>query len=787
MKKPSKKRKKQVKQTFKKSERSLIETKAIPIRPLRPSGRIMVLILLPLLAIGMGYIAKDFWLIATTGKAFGVDLASRAIEKYSVETIITTQRGTIYDNEGNPLAEELRSYTLYANLNPDYETSYVEDPEKTARELSEHLSVDYETLYEKLSRTDISQVQFGAATRSLSYVEKNEIENLNLPGIFFIENSKRFYPNDVFASHTIGYSVYDTTASRLVGHMGLELYFDDILAGQNGIASYLRDRKGYQLPNSKRFDYQEAIQGMDIYTTLDFKLQTLLEDAFDVADEEYQPERLIGVIANAKTGEILALANRQTFDPNLRDVENYYNPILQDPFEPGSTIKIYTYAAAINEGVYNGQRYYPTGSISVANMNIKDWKVSGWGSITLDQGFYVSSNTGIITMLTSMLETDTYLEYLEAFGFGSQTGLELPQESSGTLPRENDYTNQLTAGFGQGFLVTPIQQIQALSAIVNDGKMLKPYLVSRIYDPNIGEDAYVAETQISGEPISASTAKQVRDLMYGVVHDEKFGSGYQAYRMEDITVAGKTGTAQIADIENGGYLRGSTDYVYSFIGFAPYEDPEYLFYFAIDRPQAGAMTGHGVLGRALKYILNNSLGYETAEPATLKQESAYELTQTEHYLNLTIDEAVKQVEEQGLTPVVIGSGDVVYNQKPSANQSIIKGEKVFLQTGGVTTLPDLTDWSKQDLTVFAQLTSIQFNMSGEGKTYTQSVIAGTPIDANTTCDVQLSMVPVTIETPLDETESTETDNTELPQGDIWEEIPPENAEPSTELESALEN
>lgn len=707
------------------------------VRSLKKSGRMMVCIMGFLLFLVMGLIGFDFAHLAITGKKFGVDFLQRAYELYSVEEIDRSKRGTIYDSQGNPLAEELKSYKVYANLNPNYGSSYVEDIELTARKLSEHLTLSYEEIYERLSKENVSQVEFGTAGGSLTYVQKNEIEALELPGINFIESSSRSYPNGVFASHSLGYAVFDPQENRLVGHMGLELYYDDLLAGQNGTSLYMRDRKGYLIPNQEKIVVNPKQDGQDIHTTIDFSIQNLLKELLDVAEEENEPEGITAIVANAKTGAIVALDNRKTFDPNLRDVENYYNPVIQHPIEPGSTMKIFTYAAAINEGNYNGSSVYSTGSTRIGGMTIKDWKPGGWGNITLDQGFYISSNTGIMKLLSSVITTNTFLDYIKAFGFGQTTGIELPGESAGTLPRENDYTNQLTSGFGQGFLVTPMQLVRAMTAILNDGEMLQPYLVSKIYDPNTNEFVYEGKRTVVGNPVSAETAQKVKELMYGVNQDSQFGSGYTAYRMEDIPTGGKTGTAQIADTENGGYL--ANQYIYSFMGFAPYDDPEYIIYLAIDRPNSSA--GHGALGKIFKTLVQSFVGSDATVEEAETELPVYETVEIHDYKNQDVAQVTKEIEEAGLTPIVIGNGSIVYNQSPLAGNLSVKGDKVFIQTGSEIKMPDFTGWTTADITNYNALAKLNLKVDGQGFVTQQSIKAGKNIKEDTSCLLTLSSKP----------------------------------------------
>ncbi|MGL4373289.1 MAG: peptidoglycan D,D-transpeptidase FtsI family protein, partial [Turicibacter sp.] len=493
---------------------------------LNNTGRVMLMVvtaLFFLFFIGIAYLFID---IAVTGEKKGNDLNQYALNVYLVEDIVQGKRGTIYDRVGNPLAEQLTSYTIYANLFEGY-GDIVEDPLITAQQLSTVIDIPVEKLVDILTQEGKKQVEFGSAGRQLTYLEKEKIDEMELSGIKFNENVKRFYPNGVFASHTLGYTKWYEDKRTLVGEMGLEMYFDEFLAGKNGRIQYLKDKKGYVQPNKEEFVIEQVADGFDIYLTLDSTIQTFLEEAMDQVQEQANPKSMVAVVANPKTGELMGIGNRGSFDPNLRNIENYNNPIISEPFEPGSTMKIYTYAAAINEGKYNGGQYFKSGSRLVNGATIRDYNQT-WGTITYNEGFYRSSNTAIIDILTNEITPETNIEYFEKFGFGSIVGLPIPDEYSGTMPTDWDITQKLTAGFGQGILTTPVQHIQAISAILNEGKLIKPQLIEKVYDPNKKEMIYQVQTEIVGNPITTQTAQTVKDLMVSVVeHETGSGKAYQ--------------------------------------------------------------------------------------------------------------------------------------------------------------------------------------------------------------------------------------------------------------------
>ncbi|MDE5978128.1 MAG: penicillin-binding protein [Turicibacter sp.] len=661
------------------------------------------------------YVASCFVKIAAVGEIRDHDLYEFALQKYLVEEVVTGKRGTLYDRDGNALAEQLTSYTLYANLYEEY-GDVVEDIEYTAQKLSTVLDLEKDEIVDILSR-DAYQVEFGTAGRQLTYLEKEEIEALGLSGLGFRQNTKRFYPNAVFASHTLGYTKLNEMTNMLEGEMGLELYLDEYLAGQDGIIQYIKDKRGYLQPNKKEYVIEEVKDGYDFYLTLDSTIQTFLEESMDQVWEQANPESLVAVVANPKTGEILAMGSRSSFDPNVRDIENYNNPVVSDPFEPGSTMKIYTYAAAINEGKYVGSQLYQSGSRLVNGSTLRDYNTT-WGTITYDEGFYRSSNTAIVDMLTNWISPDQFVEYLKAFGFGSQVGLPLPSESAGTLPADWDLTQQITAGFGQGLLTTPIQHIQAISAILNDGQIIVPQLISKVYNPNTDEVIYDFETMFGGTPITAQTAEQVRQLMVGVTSLET-GSGRIAYSLNGFTSGGKTGTAQIADGANG-YL--PNEYFYSYIGYAPAEDPQLVMYVAINRPEVG---GHDQLGQIYRFVMQNSLVYLGAEKTPVVDiGEVYQNADVPQVLNNSVEEAVVKIEEAGLTPIIIGDGAQIFNQAPKASTSVSVGSKVFMQTSKTYSLPNFVGWTKDEVLQFAMLTGLVVEFIGDGYVIDQTIEPG---------------------------------------------------------------
>ncbi len=492
----------------------------------------------------------------------GQELEALAEQNWGKTKPIKGKRGTIYDRNGGALAQEVNSYTVFAVLNKDFE-SYVKDPAETAKALAPLINTDESELEKWLSSPDRFQVELGSGSRNLSYAQMKEIEALELPGIYFHVEPKRYYPKHTYASHVIGYM--DRNEGKAV--MGLERSLAEQLKPKDGVIEYRADRKGFPLPNPNQH-ITPANDGNHIYLTLDSNIQTALEQVMTKVDEQYEPERMVAIVADPKTGQILAMSNRPSFNPNeYEQITNYMNFAISDHFEPGSTMKMFTVAAAMEEGLYNGGEYFQSGQLTIGPDTVSDHNQGlGWGEITYDEGFLRSSNVAVSKIALEKLGSEKYYEYLEKFGFGQPTGIDLPNEANSLIARGAQYDTAASA-FGQGTAVTPIQQIQAATAIANGGKMMRPYVIDRIVDANTNEIIEQHEPEAAGEPISEQTADNMLDLMEKVISSSE-GTG-RPYYLEGFQVAGKTGTAQIRNPEGGGYLTGHGNNIFSFIGMAP--------------------------------------------------------------------------------------------------------------------------------------------------------------------------------------------------------------------------
>ncbi|MEG0260234.1 MAG: penicillin-binding protein, partial [Lysinibacillus sp.] len=672
--------------------------------------------------------------IQVTGEVEGQELAAKAAAKYQKESVITADRGKILDRNGKIIVEDTLSYRLVAVVNPKATTNknkprHVVDPEKTAEILADYISMDEEEIYNRLTKLQADgeipyQVEFGIAGRGINHEVKTAIDEEKLPGILFVSDSKRYYPNGVFASHLIGFALKESSKDGSVvttkGKMGLEYTYDKELSGKSGKVEFETDRRGYLLPSSEKM-ITPAKDGDNIYLTLDKTIQSFLEDAMTSVAKEYNPEAMTAVIADPKTGKILAMSQRPTFNPDTRDGENmkWLNEAIEETIEPGSTMKIFTLSAEIVECNWSANAKFMSGSYTVKDRTIRDWEKNGWGSITYLEGFQLSANTGMAHLL-KLMGDDVYLDYVDKFGFGKKTGIDLPNEASGTILSKYPI-QRVTTTYGQGSTATPIQLMQAMTAIANDGKMMQPYVIDKIEDSSTGKILEQHKPKVKGEPVSADTAKQVREILASTLTAD-YGTATD-FKLAEYEVAGKTGTAEIPK-PGGGYYRGNNHYLYSFLGMAPVEDPELIMYVSIKKPKLNGKKGSEAVSEVFNPVMQNSLKHLSVNP---ENSPTVEQTTMKDYTGKTAQSIQMELESNGLKPVIIGAGGEIIDQYPKAGQKQFKGSLVFLKTAGNSILPSFTDWSLRNLLVYKTMSNLPIEVVGEGFATSQSVSPGTII------------------------------------------------------------
>lgn len=667
--------------------------------------------------------------IALSKEVDDINIQELASKRTTKTTILKANRGTIFDNSSNVLAQDVSSYTLIAYLDSTRTTdpdnpNHVVDKENTALVLSALLGMEYDTVISYLNKENVYQTEFGVKGRGLTELEKDTILAANLPGIDFIETTKRYYPYGQFLSYLIGYAKMDEEGN-IIGEMGIEKSYNEELTGTNGKTVYQKDLQGYKIAGTKELT-EEKVDGDNIYLTIDNNIQFFLEEAITKSSSKYEFDELDIIVANAKTGEVLGYASTPSFDPNIRDIENYLDPNSSIAFEPGSTMKIYTYMAALEAGVYKGNDTYKSGSFTTKDKTvISDWNKVGWGVITYDQGFIYSSNTAVVNLMDKYLDSDTLKTYLKRLGFGSKVGLNLPNEVSGKIDFKYE-TEVFNAAFGQGITTTPIQHIKALTTISNDGELLKPYIIKKIEKSN-GEVIEYERTSL-GRVASSKTIEYMKNLMWHTVNDPD-GAGH-AYYIEGYDIIGKTGTAQIASTNGEGYLTGDKEVIRSIALMFPKDDPEIIIYGAVKRS-----TTVSSLSEPVKEIIQNIAKYyniynEPEDEATSNKE-------IKNYINEETETVKEELQSMNITPIILGSGDVITDQYP-INTTISNSEKVFLITNQTDyVLPDLTGYSRSDLETLFTFLNISYTIKGNGYLKSQSIKSGTKITPDMHIEVAL--------------------------------------------------
>ena len=656
----------------------------------------------------------------------GIDLREFADNRNTTKQTIYASRGSIYDVNGDELAKNVKSYTVIAYLSSsrtknEKKPEHVIDKTKTAQSLAPILNMSEEYI-EKLLNQNLYQVELGPGGRGITEATKKQIEQLELPGISFISSSKRFYKNKCYASYLIGYA-RPNAEGEITGGMGVEAYFDDKLKGVNGYTEYQQDAYGYPLPKTQITE--DAIKGSDIYLTIDNNIQFVLENVLTKLKNEHSLDWAQFSVMDAKTGEIKGSATVPNFDLNtLNGITSYLNPLTSYQYEPGSTMKIFSFMAAIEEGIYDGTAEFDSGSITLKDgTRIRDFNRTGWGKISYDTGFSYSSNVAA-TKLGLALGVGKLKDFYETCGFGKKTGISLPAESEGVL--NFNYESELAnASFGQGIAVTPVQMLQALSSFANDGVMVKPYIVSKMVDAK-GNVILQGEREELNRIASITTIERMKKMMYDVVYN---GFAYnKGYAPSNVTIAGKTGTAQIAS-DTGGYMTGEYDYIKSFAGFFPYENPQYVFYFSTKRLVSSSAD--------IMKVVSSAIG-EIAKVMNLSEVISDKIISLGNYISSSVDQTVADLEKLKLKVIILGDGKYVVNQYPLKNIHVLEGSKVYLLTNGSNiVMPDVVGWSANELIRFCNFIGLSYVLNGYGTVEKTNIEKGASINFDKPLEIYL--------------------------------------------------
>lgn len=676
--------------------------------------------------------------LGATGKHFvsGENISEFADNRggqQKVETLYA-KRGTIYSSDGQVIANDVKKYKLVAILsttyvNADGSPAYVVDKEETAKQLAPILDMSEKKILERLNM-DSYQVEFGTNGNNLSSIVKDKIEALKLNGLQFEELTTRNYRYGDFASYEVGYAqvvtdeINSKTVQSIVGQMGIEKVYNNELSGTNGKKVHIVGSNGYTLPNGV-ISETAPVAGNDVYLTIDTDVQTELDSRMKKLVKELDADKATCAIMEAKTGRILGVTNYPSFDPNKRDFDNYIDLFLNEAVEPGSVFKAFVYANALTDNKLNLNSIYKSGSFSYSNNKsvkpIYDHKKEGWGPISYETGFYYSSNTAICHMLTEVSDKTSLLEDYDKLGFFQPSeinGLSSAGGVGGYKNNDGRLVEYLTTGFGQGSTVTALQLLRGYSTFANDGKMVEPYLVDKVVNSETNAVITEGKTQYSEQIYSTEAVKTMRDLLSGVIN-KKGSTGYN-YHMDDINLIGKTGTGQVP--KDGGYMSGY--YTNSFVGLAPYDDPEVVIVFWCQ----GSKFTTTAAADVIQSVVRTALGKLNEQPAKEVETSTFVL---DSYANQSVDFAKNILTQHQLTPLVIGDGDTVIDQYPKSKTEVSSKSRVFLQTNSSTiTMPSMEGWSRKEAEAFAAMANVKIDFSGVGSIYEQDVVKGTKLKAN---------------------------------------------------------
>ncbi|MGI6308862.1 MAG: penicillin-binding transpeptidase domain-containing protein [Dethiobacteria bacterium] len=655
------------------------------------------------------------------------ELQQKAWEQWNRSIPTRSPRGSIYDCNGHLLAGSAAVETVVA-VPPQ-----IVDPLFTARALAPVLDMPVERIFELITQERAAVY----VKRKVEEEVAKEIRLLNLPGITFTYETKRFYPNGNLLSQLLGFVGTDQ------GWAGLELYYEDYLKGRDGQIVFPTDNKGREIAGVRR--YNPPKEGMDLYLTIDETIQYILERELSKAMVEYDPDRIMALAVNPQTGAFLAVASKPDFDPNdyNRYSKEYWRlyPVT-DTFEPGSTFKLVTLSATVEENMYDEkEHFFCSGSTNVAGHTIRCWTShqGGHGSISYLEAVLGSCNPAFMR-LGERLGPEKMFEYIRAFGFGDRTGLKFPGEGTGLIfrPEQIGPLELATSSFGQGISVTPLQQVMSVAAIANGGYLLRPYLVQEIKGPD-GETIERGAPEIIRQVISKDTAQKVSLIMEQVVSQ---GSGINAF-IEGYRIAGKTGTAQ--KVGPGGVYKPG-EYILSFIGFAPVEDPQVLIYIAVDGAKRGAQWGSQISAPIFQAVMKDVLSYLEIPPAELSATPEVQLVEVPELKGLTVDEAGALLDTQGLLLKLVGKEGVIRDQTPKS------GARVPLQTRIIVYLEDLWNEENPEEVIVPNLQGMTVREAGEildhlnlnvepvgsGLVVKQEPVAGTAVNKNSSVQVYFS-------------------------------------------------
>ncbi|MFZ5975479.1 MAG: stage V sporulation protein D [Bacillota bacterium] len=656
----------------------------------------------------------------------GPSLQQKALDQWTRNFTIKADRGDIVDRNGNILAQSSSADTvaLLPNL--------IKDPEEVAAKLAAILGMDAADIKKKASDKKKGEVWI---KRQITSEQSQAIRALKLTGVRLVIDTKRYYPQKDFLTQVLGYTTVDGE-----GQEGIEAAYNKYLKGEDGVELTETDRDGNEIALGTKENIA-AKDGNEVVLTIDYVIQYFLEKAMDEAMTINNPKGITGIVMNPKTGEILAMANKPDFDLNSPPRDNITelqklsrNTAVSDAFEMGSTFKIITLSAALQEGVANlNSSFYCSGVKDVDGQKIKCWKTHG--SQTLVEAVENSCNVAFMQMGLGV-GLDKMYDYINKFGFGKKTNIDFTSDGTGIVQDKASVKSFDLArmSFGQSVAVTPLQLITAVSAAVNGGKLMQPYLVSSVRDAE-GNTVVENSPKVVNQVISGDTSAQVRALLESVV---QHGSGKNA-QIPGYRVGGKTGTAQ--KYENGQVAVGKN--VASFIGFAPADDPEIVVLFIVDEPQGVSSTfGSVVAAPYVKSIMEDTLPYLGIEPTYKDGETKKQTVEVPDVRGESYEDAMNELRKKGLTGKCSDQGGVIKSQMPQAGAEVTKGSEVLLYTNSPgqnqtpentepVTVPDVLNKPAAQARSEMEAAGLTVKLSGDGTVTAQSVTAGTKVPQGT--------------------------------------------------------
>lgn len=659
----------------------------------------------------------------------GPELSTKAMAQWLRDVPVEPKRGIIYDRNGDELAISASADTVVAI------PAQIRDADSTAQRLAEVLSMETQRVKELITRRKAAVY----VARKIDPQIARTIREMNLPGVTFTEESRRFYPYDRLASQVLGFAGVDSQ-----GLYGLEVQYDEYLRGKPGKLSYPVDNRGQEIPDG-RPRYEPPQNGYNLYLTIDQVIQHIVERELDNLMAMHQAEGALAIVMEPKTGAILAMANKPDFDPNdfmAAATEHgtqkiWLNEAISGGFEPGSTFKIVTATAGLEQGVVKeDDPYYDKGYEVVADRRLHCWKRTGHGQETFLEVVKNSCNPGFISV-GMKLGAERLLSYIDKFGFGHKTGIDLPGEAVGVMFERVGPVELATMSFGQGPSVTPIQQAVAIAAIANGGNIVRPYVMQSIKDED-GNTIVETEPEILRRAVTEQTSQRMRAILESVVSD---GGGRNAY-IPGYRVAGKTGTAQVPK-PGGGYY--SNKYIASFTGFAPADDPKIVVFLAIKDPKGKyGYYGAQVAAPGFRNMAQDILYYMDVRPQTDGENSVPVPMETvPNLVGLSSGEALEVLRDTGLNIRIDGQSGKILEQTPKPGSRVTTGSTVIVYLGvervdsnEPVAVPNVVGLSLRDASIQLSAAGLQIHATGSGVAASQTPLPGTVVQPGSIVTVE---------------------------------------------------